>query len=80
MSTFKKENPAPYIAAIAIATLAAGAVAFLYLTEKGKDARKGLKNKVKSIAKDAAVKAVSKKTGVKKKVVKAVADHVAKTD
>lgn len=75
-----RESSAPLIAAIAMATLAAGAIAFLYLTEKGKDARKGLKKKVKSIAKNAAVKAVSKKTGIKKKAVKKVADQVVNTD
>ena len=78
--SFKRDDHTVLIAAIAIASITAGAFAFLYLTDKGKDARKGLKKKIKSIAKDAAVDAVSKKTKVSKKAVKAVADHVVKTD
>ena len=78
--SFKRDDHTVLIAAIAIASIAAGAFAFLYLTDKGKDARKGLKKKIKSIAKEAAVDAVSKKTKVSKKAVKEVADHVAKSD
>jgi len=74
---FKKENHTALIATIAIATVAAGAIAFLYFTEKGNDTRKGLKKKMKSVAKNAAVDAISKKMKIRKKVVNAVADHVA---
>jgi hypothetical protein len=77
---FKRDDHTALIAAIAIAGIAAGAFAFLYLTDKGKGARKGLKKKIKSIVKDAAVDAVSKKTKVSKKAAKEVADHVAKTE
>ena len=73
---FEKENHTVLFAAIAIAGLAAGAIAFLYLTEKGNNARKGLKKKIKGIAKDATVNAISKKTRIKKKVVKTAADEV----
>lgn len=72
----KKEDHTALIATVAIAAVAAGAIAFLYLTEKGNDTRKGLKKKMKSIAKNAAVDAISKKTKIRKKIVKAVADHV----
>ena len=75
---FKREDHNTLIAVIAVATLAAGAFAFLYLTEKGKDARSGLKKRIKSIAKNAAVKAVSKKTKIPKKAVKAAADKIVK--
>jgi hypothetical protein len=75
---FKREDHTTLIAVIAVAGLTAGAFAFLYLTKKGKDARKGLKKRIKSIAKNAAVKAVSKKTKVPKKTVKAVADRIVK--
>lgn len=75
---FEKENHTTLIAFIAIATAAAGAISLLFLTEKGKDARKTLKKKIRAIAKNAAVEAISKKTKVKKKAVKAVADHVVK--
>ena len=76
---FKKENPAPLIAVIAIAGIAAGVIAFLFLSGKGRDTRKGLKKRIKAIAKDAAVDAISKKTKIKKKAVKAAVDHVTKT-
>lgn len=73
---FEKDNKTALIVAAAIVSAAAGTIAFLFFTEKGNDARKSLKKKIKSIAKDAAVDAVSKKTKVKRKVVKAVADHI----
>lgn len=75
---FKKDNHTALIAVAAIISVTAGAIAFLFLTEKGNDARKSLKKKIKSIAKDAAVDAISKKTRIKKKAVKAVADHIVK--
>ena len=77
---FKRDDHTALVVAIAIAGIAASAFAFLYLTDKGKDARKGIAKKIKSIAKDAAVDAVSKKTRVSKKAVKEVADQVAKSD
>jgi hypothetical protein len=77
---FRKENNSTLIAAIVVAGVAAGAIAFFFLTEKGQDTRKSLKKKIKLIAKNAAVDAISKKAKIKKKTVKAVADHVAKTD
>ena len=77
---FNKEDHTKLVVAIAIAGLTAGAIAFLYLTDKGKDARKGLRKKIKSIAKDAAVDAISKKIKIKKQAVKAAADQVVKTD
>ncbi len=75
---FEKDNHTTLIVAAAIVSLAAGAVAFLFLTEKGNDTRKSLKKKIKSIAKDVAVDAISRKTSIKKKAVKAVADQVVK--
>lgn len=74
---FERQNHTLLFAAIAVTTLAAGAVAFLFLTEKGGDTRKSLKKKIKKIAKNAAADAVAKKTKVKKKAVKAAADHIA---
>ncbi|HTE02475.1 MAG TPA: hypothetical protein VK668_24470 [Mucilaginibacter sp.] len=75
---FKREGHTALIAVLALASAAAGATAFLYLTEKGKETRKTLKKKIKGIANDAAVKAVSKKTKIPKRAVKTVADQVAK--
>ena len=66
------------IGAIVIGTVAAGAIAFLFLTEIGNDTRKELRKKIKSIAKGAAADAISKKTKIKKKVVNAAANHVVK--
>jgi gas vesicle protein len=58
---FKKDNHIALIGAIVIGTVAAGAIAFLFLTEIGNDTRKSLKKKVKSFAKDAAADVISKK-------------------
>jgi hypothetical protein len=73
---FKKEDNTKLIAAIAIASLTAGAVAFFYLTGKGKETRKDLKKKIKSITKDAIADAIRKKIKVNKKAVKPVADQI----
>ena len=75
---FKKDNHTALIGAIVIGAVAAGAIAFLFLTETGNDTRKGLRKKIKSIAKDAAADAISKTTKIKKKVVNAAANHLVK--
>ena len=77
---FERDNYKTLILAGAILGLAAAGAAYLLLSDRGKNTRKGLKKKIKSIAKDAAVNAISKKTKIKKKAVKAAADHVTKTD
>ena len=77
---FERDNYRTTILAGAILSLAAAGIAYLLLSDRGKSTRKVLKKKVKSIAKDAAVNAISKKTKIKKKAVKAVADHLVKTD
>ena len=76
---FEKDNYKTLIAG-AILSLAAAGAAYLFLSDKGENTRKGLKRKIKSIAKDAAVNAISKKIKIKKKAIKAVAEHVVKTD
>ena len=73
---FEKDNHTTLILATAIISITAGAVAFLFLTDRGRDTRKILKKKIKSIAKDAAIDAISKKTRIKKKTVKTAADRV----
>lgn len=73
---FKKDHTTALIVAAAIVSAAAGTLAFLFLTEKGNETRRSMKRKMKSIAKDAAVDVISKKTKIKKKAVKAVADHI----
>lgn len=75
---FEKDNKTTLILGAAIVSVAAGAIAFLFLTETGSNERKDLKRKVKSMAKKAAVDAISKKTKIEKKAVEAVADHVVK--
>jgi len=74
---FKKKDNTAIIATIAVASIAAGAVAYLFLTESGNGVRAGLTKKIKAIAKDAAVEAVNKYAKIPKKVAKAAAEHVA---
>ncbi len=74
---FKKTNNTAIIATVAVAGLAAGVVAYLFLTESGSEVRSGLKKKIKSIAKDAAVDAINKHTRIPKKVARAATEHVA---
>lgn len=75
---FEKDNHKTIVLAGAIVSLALAGAALLFLSDKGKNTRKGLKKKLKGIAKDAAVNAISKKAKLNKKAVKAVADHVVK--
>jgi hypothetical protein len=74
----KKEDHTTLVVMLGLTAVAAGAVAYLFLTEQGEDTRKSLKKKIKEIAKDAAAKVISKKTGLSKKTVKKAADVVAK--
>lgn len=63
----RKEDHTGLIVGVAAGVLVAGALAYLFLTDSGKEMLKGLASDV-----------ISKKTGVKKKLVKKAADHVAK--
>jgi hypothetical protein len=74
---FKKKDNTAIIATIAVASIAAGAVAYLFLTESGGSVRSDLKKKIKSIAKDAAIDAISKHIKIPKKAARAAAAHVA---
>jgi gas vesicle protein len=58
---FKKSNPTAIIAGVAIASIAAGALAYLFLSESGNETRKSLKKKIEDIAKDAVTKFNSQK-------------------
>lgn len=86
---FKKRNNTPLIVLGVTGAAAAGAIAYLYLTDSGANARNkvtdslsqtfdrighSLKDEFKNIASAF----VSDKTGVSKRTVKAVADHVSK--
>ncbi|MBB6131109.1 YtxH domain-containing protein [Mucilaginibacter lappiensis] len=73
---FKKNDHTVLIAGIAIASVAAGALAYLYLSESGNKTRKGLKKKVKEIAKNAAAEVIQKKAIFSKKTSEALAGEV----
>jgi gas vesicle protein len=53
---FKKSDPAAIIAGVAIASIAAGALAYLFLSESGDETRKSLKKKIEDIANDVVTK------------------------
>ena len=73
---FEKEDHTGLVILVAAAAVTAGALAYLYLTEDGGEMRESIKHKLKDTAKDIASGVISEKIGVKKKTVKAVADHV----
>jgi hypothetical protein len=73
---FQKEDNSGIIIAAGIAALAAGALAYLFLTESGSKTRKSIKHRLSAEVKDMAASAVSKKTGIKKKTLKKAADQV----
>ena len=75
---FKKSDHTVLIAGIAIASVAAGALAYLFLSESGNEARKILKKKIKEIAKDTATDIIQKKAKLSKKTSEAVADEAVK--
>jgi hypothetical protein len=53
---FKKSDPTAIIAGVAIASISAGALAYLFLSESGGETGKSLKKKIEEIAKDAITK------------------------
>ncbi|MFC0514260.1 hypothetical protein ACFFGT_08620 [Mucilaginibacter angelicae] len=73
---FKKEDNTRLIVAVAAGAVLAGTLAYLFLTESGGEVIQSIKHKLKDEAKDLASGIVSDKTGVKKKTVKKVADHI----
>ena len=75
---FKKEDNTGLIVAVAIGVVATGVLTYLFLTESGSEVIRSVKHKLKDEAKDLASGVVSKKTGVKKRIVKKVADHIVK--
>ncbi|WP_121812342.1 hypothetical protein [Mucilaginibacter kameinonensis] len=75
---FKKEDNTGLIVAVAAGALVAGALAYLFLTESGAEVIRSIKHKLKDEAKNLASDVVSAKTGIKKKKIKKVADHIVK--
>lgn len=64
---FKKSDHTVIIAGIAIASVAAGALAYLFLSESGDETRRNLKKKIKQIAKDTVSEIIDKKDKLSKK-------------
>jgi hypothetical protein len=73
---FEKVDNRATIGVVLLGGLALGAVAYLYLTDKGAGKRSKFKRALKEKGKELASSAISKKTGLSKKLVKKVADHV----
>jgi hypothetical protein len=69
---FEKENHNSLIAAVLLGSVAAGAIAYMFLSDKGAEVRIRVKKKLKALAKDKGAAAINKKTNVPKKVIKAV--------
>ena len=66
------------IISLTLTVVAAGAAAYLYLTESGANTRKAVKHKLKDQAKELASGAISKKTGISKETLRKVADFIIK--
>lgn len=75
---FEKDDNTAMIAAIVTGALVAGALAYLFFTDSGSESLRSAKRRFKDNAKDLASGIISDKTGIKKRTVKKVADHVAK--
>ena len=73
----KKQDHTFLIASIAVGALAAGAVAYLFLTDDGVDNRKKLERSIKKSFKKVAADVAEQKTKISKKAAKVVADHMA---
>ena len=72
----KKEDHTGLVVLLSLGAIAAGAMAYLYLTESGTDTRETLKHRVKDKAKDLASELISGKTGISKQAVKKVAELI----
>ena len=75
---FVKEHSSVLIGSIIAGAAVTGVVIYLFLTEKGAEARESIIHKVKDFAKDSAADYVSIKTRIPKKALKKVADHLIK--
>ena len=75
---FEKKDNTTLVIAVAAGALTAGAFAYLFLTESGTNTWNSLEHKFKDSVKNLASGFISDKTGIHKKTVKKVADHVVK--
>ena len=73
----KKSNTGVVIS-VAFTAVAAGTVAYLYLTKSGENTRTSVRHKLKDRAKDLVSGAISKKTGISKETLRKVADFIVK--
>ena len=72
----KSESHTGLYIAIGVATVIAGAAAYLLLTEDGNKICNTVKEKTKDLARDLASNFISEKTGIHKKTVRKAAEHV----
>ena len=75
---FEKEDKTLLRVTVFAGAAIAGTLAYLYLTGSGAVARKSIKHRLKEKGRDIAAGVISGKTGIKKKTVKKVAEHVVK--
>ena len=75
---FQNEDNTGLIVAFAIGAVTVGALTYLFLTESGSEVIRSVKHKLKDEGKELASGIVSKKTGIKKRTVRKVADHIVK--
>ena len=75
---FEKQDHTGVILAAAVGAALTGALAYLFLTESGSEVLNSIKHKLKDDAKELASDLISHKTGIKKRTVKKVADHIEK--
>lgn len=73
---FEKADNRATIGVVLLGGLALGAVAYLYLTDSGKNQHGKFKKTLKEKGKEMAASAVSKRLGISKKRVKKLADKV----
>ena len=75
---FEKKDYTGIIVLLSITAVAAGSVAYLYLTESGTNTRKTVRRKLKDQAKELVSGIISKKTGISKEILRKVADFIVK--
>ena len=75
---FAKKDNTTLIVAIVAGAITAGALAYLYITDSGAETRGRIKHKLKDGAKNLTADLISNKTGIHKKTVKKVTDHIVK--
>lgn len=75
---FEKKDNSAVIFAVGITAVALGALAYLFLTDQGKETKEAVKHQFKDKAKDLTSNYLSNKTGVSKRFFKGLADKIVK--